>query len=200
MTEARIGRLVAACLHQAIADELPNRLEFYEHWLKSETLRDGTIGMAPLAAVLGFLRAEGDGHARVMTRAGLLAAEWTMASMSAARRAALGWLPRRFRARAALRIVSELVRATYTASRATARIRQGQARLEVKTSLFCAARETPRAPLCGFYLAAATEVFRALDLPSHGHLQQCCAIDRGPCVMTLDLAGVSTAPAPAIAA
>ena len=33
MTEAQLGRLLAACLHQAIADVLPQRLEFYEEWL-----------------------------------------------------------------------------------------------------------------------------------------------------------------------
>ena len=33
MTEPRIGRFLVASLHQAIAELLPDRLEFYENWL-----------------------------------------------------------------------------------------------------------------------------------------------------------------------
>ena len=33
MSESRIGRVLVASLHQAIADLLPTRLEFYENWL-----------------------------------------------------------------------------------------------------------------------------------------------------------------------
>ena len=48
MTEARIGRLLPACLHQAISDVLPERLEYYEEWLSPDGLRDGSIGLAPV--------------------------------------------------------------------------------------------------------------------------------------------------------
>ena len=82
MTEARVGRLLAACLHQAILDDLPQRIEFYEHWLHSEGLRDGNIGLSPMIAVLGFLRTEGDAYDLVASRAGQLAAEWTVTSLS----------------------------------------------------------------------------------------------------------------------
>ena len=61
MSEPRIGRVLVASLHQAIADLLPKRLEFYENWLNVSGLREGTIGLAPLSAVLSFLRTEGDG-------------------------------------------------------------------------------------------------------------------------------------------
>ena len=60
MIEAGIGRLLVASLHQGIADLLPTRLEFYEAWLNPVGLRDGRIGLAPLAAVLSFLRQEGE--------------------------------------------------------------------------------------------------------------------------------------------
>ena len=43
MIEAGIGRLLVASLHQAIADLLPTRLEFYEAWLNPAGLRDGRI-------------------------------------------------------------------------------------------------------------------------------------------------------------
>jgi hypothetical protein len=201
MTEARIGRLVAACLHQAIADELPQRLDFYDHWLKSETLRDRAIGQAPLAAVIGFLRTEGADHDRVMARAGTLAAEWTVASMSPFRRRVIGWLPRALRARSAMRIVRGLVRDACSTSRAATRVRGRSATLEVTDSLFCASREASSAPLCAFYLAAATGVLRAIGFPSQGRLDGCRAAGRPSCVVTLALAEPAvTAPDPAIAA
>ena len=61
MREAGIGRVLVASLHQGIADILPTRLSFYENWLNAEGLREGTIGLAPLYAVLSFLRQEGRG-------------------------------------------------------------------------------------------------------------------------------------------
>ena len=54
MTDAAVGRLLVASLHQGIADLLPMRLEFYEAWLHPSGLREGRIGLAPLAAVLSF--------------------------------------------------------------------------------------------------------------------------------------------------
>ena len=51
MTEGGVGRVLVASLHQAIADVLPSRLEFYEAWLNPSGLRDGRIGLAPLAAL-----------------------------------------------------------------------------------------------------------------------------------------------------
>src|SRR5262245_18037834 len=96
MSEAGVGRVLVASLHQAIADILPTRLSFYENWLNAEGLREGTIGLAPLYAVLSFLRHEGDAYDMVTTRAGEYAAEWTVPSMAPARRtmikAAPAWL------------------------------------------------------------------------------------------------------------
>ncbi len=76
MSEPRIGRVLVASLHQAIADILPTRLEFYENWLNVSGLREGTIGLAPLSAVLSFLRTEGEAYelitnARRRVRGGL---------------------------------------------------------------------------------------------------------------------------------
>src|SRR5881396_3765015 len=96
MREAGIGRVLVASLHQGIADILPTRLGFYENWLNTEGLREGTIGLAPLYAVLSFLRQEGDAYQLITTRAGQYAAEWTVESMSPVRRglikAAPDWL------------------------------------------------------------------------------------------------------------
>ena len=81
MSEPRIGRVLVASLHQAIADVLPMRLEFYENWLNAAGLREGTIGLAPLSAVLSFLRSEGDAYNQITTRAGEYAADWTVTNM-----------------------------------------------------------------------------------------------------------------------
>src|ERR1051325_2138377 len=96
MSEAGIGRVLVASLNQGIADILPTRLTFYENWLNAEGLREGTIGLAPVYAVLSFLRQEGDAYQIITTRAGEYAAEWTVASMSPVQRmlirAAPNWL------------------------------------------------------------------------------------------------------------
>ena len=65
---------------------LPARLGFYENWLSAEKLRDGAIGLAPLYAVLSFLRQEGSAYDTITARAGQYAAEWTVDSMPALRR------------------------------------------------------------------------------------------------------------------
>src|SRR5215831_6908790 len=105
MIDAHVGRLLAATLHEAIADELPQRLEFYEEWLRGQGMRDGSIGLAPISAVLGFLRTEGDAYDRVVSRAGSMAADWSVAALSPFRRRTGIALPRPFRTRAAFGIV-----------------------------------------------------------------------------------------------
>src|ERR1700733_13464487 len=93
MRQAGIGRVLVASLHQGIADILPTRLAFYENWLNPEGLREGTIGLAPLYAVLSFLRQEGDAYQIITTRAGEYAAEWTVQAMAPFPRAALKATP-----------------------------------------------------------------------------------------------------------
>src|SRR5262245_49622388 len=105
MSEARVGRLLAASLHQAIAEFMPLGVEFYEDWLGSDGVRGRSTGMAPMIAVLGFLRTE-DAYDAVMSRAGRLAAEWTVASMPSLQRRAIALLPRSLRARVAMHIAA----------------------------------------------------------------------------------------------
>ncbi len=200
MTEARVGRLLAACLHQAIVDQLPQRLEFYEHWLHSEGLRDGSIGLAPTIAVLGFLRTEGPAYQGVVERAGTLAAEWSVASLSPVERRAIMWLPRGLRARAALRVTARIAASICSATRASARVRRRTARLSVKASIFCDVREDRPLPLCGFYRTLAESTLAALGVPALGRLTQCHAVAEGVCIVTLDLFGARVVPDPAIAA
>src|SRR5262245_59580166 len=93
MIDAGIGRLLVASLHQAIADLLPTRLEFYESWLNPAGLREGKIGLAPMAAVLSFLRQEGEPYQLIAARAGEYTAEWTVVELSATHRAVLRSAP-----------------------------------------------------------------------------------------------------------
>src|SRR2546422_9311939 len=112
MSEPRIGRVLVASLHQAIADLLPTRLEFYENWLNVAGLREGTIGLAPLTAVLSFLRTEGEAYNLITARAGEYAAAWTFENVSGLERRLVQALPVALRARAAPAGGAQLGRAT----------------------------------------------------------------------------------------
>ena len=59
MSESKIGRVLAASLHQSINELLPARVEFYESWLTAVRIRRGEMGRARVAAVISFLRQEG---------------------------------------------------------------------------------------------------------------------------------------------
>jgi hypothetical protein len=179
MNEPRIGRVLVASLHQAIADVLPTRLEFYENWLNAPGLREGTIGLAPLSAVLSFLRLEGEAYNQITERAGEYAADWTVSSMSTIERRVISALPAALRARGALRTASALIRSTYPGSRAIVRLRRGTASIDLRGSLFCEVRETTDAPLCGFYAAAIARVLHHFSLRADAHVHECRAATRG---------------------
>lgn len=200
MTEAHIGRLMTASLHQAIGEELPQRLEFYENWLHTEGLRDGSIGQAPMMAVLGFLRTEGDGYERVVRRAGTLAAEWSLMSLSPFRNRVFGALPRRLRVRAALRVAGEIAAAAGGRSRLVARIRGKSAKVTVTSSVFCAVRGVQASPLCGFYCALVVKTLAHFGLVVSTHVERCRAMGAETCVIDLRLDAVQPVEEPAIAA
>jgi hypothetical protein len=198
MNEPRIGRVLVASLHQAIADVLPTRLEFYENWLNAPGLREGTIGLAPLSAVLSFLRLEGEAYNQITERAGEYAADWTVSSMSTIERRVISALPAALRARGALRTASALIRSTYPGSRAIVRLRRGTASIDLRGSLFCEVRETTDAPLCGFYAAAIARVLHHFSLRADAHVHECRAATRGRgCRLKVDVqrAGASAAAA-----
>jgi hypothetical protein len=201
MTEARIGRLLGACLHQAISERLPQRLDFYEYWLNSQDLRDGHIELAAMTAVIGFLRTEDHAYRDVMARAGVLAAEWTIASLAPVRRRAIEWLPRPLRRRAALNVATGIARATSSATRTATRVNGTSARVELRASLFCAVREVQLAPLCDFYLAVVVETLRRFGIAADGRIDRCHAVDSSsPCLIILELADAAAEPKPAMAA
>ena len=187
MREAGIGRVLVASLHQGIADILPARLAFYENWLSPEGLRGGTIGIAPLNAVLSFLRQEGDAYQATTRRAGEYAADWTVQSMGAARRAWVRLMPEWLRSRLVLGLARELVRGSYRESRASSRLRRGTAKVDVHESIFCTVREPVARPLCGFYAAAFTRLLQSFNLRAQSDVIACRGTGESTCVIKVEL-------------
>lgn len=190
MSEPRIGRVLVASLHQAIADQLPARLEFYENWLNVSGLREGTIGLAPLSAVLSFLRTEGEAYHLIAARAGEYAASWTFEDVPAFERRLVRALPAGVRARAALRHARAMVRATYAGSRALTHVKRGVVSIDLRGSLFCEVREASVAPLCGYYAAAIGRLLLLFDVPAETRVSQCRAAGgRKGCLLSVTLNG-----------
>jgi hypothetical protein len=194
MREPGIGRVLVASLHQAIADLLPTRLSFYENWLSADGLREGTIGLAPLYAVLSFLRQEGGAYDIVTARAGEYAAEWTIDSMAPVRRSVIRATPDWLRGRLVMGVAKDLVRNIYPGSRAITRLRRGAGRVEVRASIFCTVREPLDHPLCGFYGAAVTRLMSRFDLNARTDVSACRATGEPACVITVGLSRGAEAP------
>jgi bacteriochlorophyll 4-vinyl reductase len=199
MSEAGIGRVLVASLHQAIADILPTRLGFYENWLNAEGLREGTIGLAPLYAVLSFLRQEGDAYNMITTRAGEYAAEWTVQSMPPLERGMIKAAPAWLRGRLLLRLGAQLVRSSYPGSRVVSRVRRGTARVDLRASIFCTVREPVGQPLCGFYAAAFTRLLSLFNLPSTAAIVACRGTGETSCVVAIPLSRLRMAEKDAVA-
>ena len=193
MREDGIGRVLVASLHQAIADILPTRLGFYENWLNAEGLREGTIGLAPLYAVLSFLRQEGTAYNIITARAGEYAAEWTVQSMAPLRRAMIKAAPAWLRARLLLRLARRLVRTSYTGSRVVSRVRRGTARMDVRASIFCTVRDPVDSPLCGFYAAAFTRLMTMFNLKATAAVVACRGTGESSCVVMIPLSAARVA-------
>ena len=176
MSEPRIGRVLVASMHQAITDVLPDRIEFYENWLSPMGLREGTIGLAPLSAVLSFLRLEEAGaYNQITARAGMT---WMIRRSSPGRSPTVqsaAYSPARWRARAAMRVARTLVSQTYPGSRAIVKFRRGAASVDLRGSLFCEVREASPLPLCGFYAAAVARVLKHFALPAEVQVSECRA-------------------------
>ena len=183
MREAGVGRVLVASLHQGIADILPTRLGFYENWLNAQGLRDGTIGLAPLYAVLSFLRQEGDAYQTITTRAGEYAAEWTVQSMPPLYRSVIKSSPMWLRGRLVLGLAKRLVRSAYKKSRAASRLRRGAANVEIRSSIFCSVREPVPQALCGFYAAAFTRLMLLFGVGARAEVIACCGMGESTCIV-----------------
>lgn len=187
MSDAGIGRVLVASLHQGIADVLPTRLGFYEEWLSAEGLRGGTIGAAPVSAVLSFLRQEGDAYDLITTRAGRYAAEWTVETMPPFRRRMIGAAPAWLRVRILLRVASGLVKDSCHASRAVSRIRRGTVRIDVRDSVFCSVREPVAQPLCCFYASAFARLLELFQFDAAASVVACRGTGSKGCVVSVAL-------------
>ena|SRR5438105_5990568 len=188
MRDAGVGRVLLASLHQGIADILPTRLGFYESWLHAKGLRDGTIDLAPLYAVLSFLRQEGSvSYAKITTSAGEYAAEWTVQSMGAFERWLLRAAPNWLRNRLVLQLADRLVHASYRSSRLTFKLRKNIATLDLRESVFCDVREPVDHPLCGFYTAAFARLFALFSVPAKIEVTACRAKGAPTCTMSVTI-------------
>lgn len=185
MIEAGIGRLLVASLHQAITEVLPTRLEFYEEWLSPRGLRDGRIGLAPLQAVLSFLRQEGEAYERVMTRAGELAAEWWLAELPGVRRSAVSGGPHWIRGRLLMGLCQDFARQTFRDSEVSYLWSQGWGQMTLGRLVFCATRESATHVLCGFYVPALRCLLAAVGLPVTIEVAACRGAGAPACVLTV---------------
>jgi bacteriochlorophyll 4-vinyl reductase len=187
MTEPGIARILVASLHEGISDLLPARLDFYENWLHPDGLRLGTIGLAPVLAVLSFLRQEGEPYHRVTRRAGEYTAEWTVASQSPVHRSLLKSLPPRLRSRAVLRLARRTIQGLHVGQRVRLRIRRGQGAFDVRDSVFCTVRERSNEPLCTFHTAVVSRLLELYSVPGEVRLDHCRAIGDPSCLITVTL-------------
>jgi hypothetical protein len=183
--EAGIGRLLVASLHQSIADLLPTRLEFYEAWLNPSGLRDGRIGLAPLAAVLSFLRQEGGPYRLIAGRAGEYTAEWTVADLSSFKRVMIRAMPAWVRLHLVMRVARKMIRTTYGGSRAIVRWRKGKGAIDIRGSIFCEVRDRTEQPLCDFYASAIRRLMYLFNLDVEVSMERCRATGAAQCLMSV---------------
>jgi hypothetical protein len=179
--------MLIASLHQGISDLIPTRLEFYENWLHATGMRDGRIGLAPLAAVLSFLRQEGEPYELVTGRAGEYAAQWTFDNLSPIRRALIRSLPTSLRARMALQITKRVIRHSYLDSRAVSRLRKGKGTITMRSSVFCTVREPSARPLCVYYAAALTRALALVSVSGKVYVDSCRGAGGPACVIALNV-------------
>ena len=179
--------MLVASLHQGISDLMPTRLEFYENWLNPRGMRDGKIGLAPLAAVLSFLRQEGEPYTLVTSRAGEYAAQWTFDSLTPLERSCIRALPVNLRARMAMYLAKRVVRGSYGGSRAVAKLRRGQGTLTLRNSIFCTVREPFDWPLCVFYAAALSHLFALVGVGGEVRVHACQGIGDVKCIIAVNV-------------
>lgn len=168
---------------------MPSRLEFYENWLNPTGLRNGTIGLAPLLAVLSFLRREGEAYDLITDRAGEYAAEWTVADMPRVKRWLVRRLPAGMRAQVALKTARRLIQRAYAGSRASTRLRRGAGTVVVRGSIFCGVRDRSVEPLCRYYATAIARVFLLFNLQAQVRVTECRAVGDGNCLVAIAVHG-----------
>ena len=186
MTTAVIGRVLATSLYQAITEQLPLRVEFYESWLSPRGFTARRVYVAGVRAVFSFLRREDGAYEAVVRRAGDLAAGWLFDDLPPIRRRLLLALPRPLRARAALTLAANLVKETWGQSQAKVRWRRGAGTMTIAPSLFCDVRDTVPGDLCGFYAAGLETCLRRLNLEAEVRIDACAGRGSAACILVVD--------------
>lgn len=187
MSEARIDRLLAAALHQAIADLLPMRLEFYESYLRPRGWREDAVNLAPVTAVLSFLRHEdGETYDAVMVQAATYAGAWWMASQAWHVRTGGRFLPVWMRLRQVGTLAKRHFESSYRGTKVRVRVRKRRLELEIRGSIFCNARDHANRPHCRYYLAFVEALVAPDGAAYKGEIAACRAIGGDSCVVRLD--------------
>jgi hypothetical protein len=188
MSEARIDRLLAAALHQAIADLLPDRLDFYESYLRPRGWREDAVNLGPVNAVLSFLRHEdGEPYAAVMTRSAAYAATWWLARQPWPVRAGGPRLPTWLRLRQVGALAKRHFESSYRGTKVRARVRGRRLELEIRGSIFCSSREHAHEAHCGYYLAFVEALIEHDRAAHHAAIVACRAIGGDHCLVRLDI-------------
>ena len=186
MSEPKIGRVLVASLHQAIHDLMPTRREFYEDWLSARRIREGELGRARVAAVISFLREEGEGYSAVVDRAGRYAVDWTVGNLPTVERLMLRRLPRSLRVRGILRAAARLIRNLHELAHLDFTVGRGAGVVRMDGSLFCDVREPVGRPLCGFYGGLIERYFEFFDLSCEVQISRCRGTGEPSCELLLD--------------
>lgn len=180
--DAIVERVLLASLHQAIAEVLPARLEFYEKWLKAPELDSPELDAASFTAMLGSLRNEGDVSDLVVSRAGQHAGARSFEKLFVLTRAYLRVLPRRMRARRAVRLVVAFLPALYPETRADMIQRGGTVFIGIDGSPFCSARGPAIHPSCDFYSSAIETFLTRFKLHPAVRVSRCRASGSKSCL------------------
>jgi tetratricopeptide (TPR) repeat protein len=187
MTTAVIGRVLATSLYQAITEQLPLRVEFYESWLSAKGFTARRVYVAGVRAVFSFLRSEDGVYDAVVRRAGELAAGWLFDELPPIRRRLMLALPRPLRFRAALGLAANLVKETWGQSQVKVRWRRDAGALTITPSLFCDVRDAAPGALCGFYAAGLEACLRRLDLEAEVRIDACAGRGDTACTLVAEL-------------
>jgi tetratricopeptide (TPR) repeat protein len=185
MTTAVIGRILATSLYQAITEQLPLRVEFYESWLSAKGFQARRVYLSGVRAVFSFLRREDVGYDDVVRRAGALAANWLFDDLPPLRRRLIQALPRSLRLRAALALAKGLVTETWDESRVKVSWRREASTLTITGSIFCNVREARPDAQCGFYAAGLQTCLRRLNLDEDVRIDACAAQGADGCTLTV---------------
>lgn len=197
MSEPKIGRVLAASLHQSISELIPTRVEFYETWLTAVRIRRGDLGRARFAAVVSFLRREGAAYDAIVGRAGGYAADLLVDALPVVERALLRRVPTPIRVRVVLRLAARMIRGLHDDGRLRVRVRRGTAVVTVRGSVFCDVREPASAPLCRFYGAVLVRSLEAFGMSSRFQLSRCRATGDGACELIIHIGEPETRPSDA---